>query len=114
MHDKSDKIGVAAKLYSREPDYEYRIVIVPGHLTGYDNLATYWNRIKKFTSDFYNDLEVVSKTYFGGMTHNLDRVYIYGAIPSVKVAVDDNLDGEPQVLNKMIFYKKSSDTWVQK
>ena len=114
MYDKSDKIGVAAKLYSRNPDYEYRIIIVPGHLTGYDNLATYWNRIKKFTSDFYNDLEVVSKTYFGGMTHNLDRVYIYGAPPSVKVAVDDNLDGEPQVLNKMIFYKKSSDTWVQK
>ena len=70
--------------------------------------------IKKFTSDFYNDLEIVSKTYFGGAAHNLDRVYIYGAIPSVKVASDDNLDGEPQVLNKMISYKKLSDTWVQK
>ncbi len=110
--DVNNKLGTVCRLYEDEPDYEYRVILFTGLLTGYDTRETFWVRLDRFASEWERDLTNISDAFFRGAAKIKDNIKIYGAVPMVKVDSDPDLDYKPQDLDKMIYRKGSS--WVQK
>ena len=114
QYNVNDKLGTVARLYEEEPNYEYRVVIFTGILTGYDTRENFWKRVNSFRDEWNRSLEIISKAYFKGVDDTIDNIKLYGAIPMIEAESDPDLPGDvPQVLDKMI-HLKSDGTWVQK
>ncbi len=108
----NNKLGTAGRIFEDDKDYEIRVILFTGVLTGYDQRETFWKRLNSFVFDWDRDLTNISDAFFRGAAKIKDNIKIYGAFPMLEVDSDPDLKYKPQYLDKMIYRKGSS--WVQK
>ena len=108
----NNKLGTAGRIFEDDKDYEIRVILFTGVLTGYDQRETFWKRLNSFVFDWDRDLTNISDAFFRGAAKIKDNIKIYGAFPMLEVDSDPDLKHKPQYLDKMIYRKGSS--WVQK
>ena len=108
----NNKLGTVGRIFEDDKDYEIRVILFTGVLTGYDQRETFWKRLNSFVFDWDRDLTNISDAFFRGAAKIKDNIKIYGAFPMLEVDSDPDLKSHPQYLNKMIYRKGSS--WVQK
>ena len=72
----------AAEMWDVDRDYFIRVVIQTEILSGYSYAVTYWRRLRTFREYWFSNLNLLSKTYFGGAGPFKRNVELYGAIPA--------------------------------
>jgi len=75
-------IFAAAKLSQQNPNKEVRLVVYVSKLSGYDLKKCYLEAVLKFKRMWYEYMDLLGKTYFNGANYNLDKVKVYGCVPS--------------------------------
>lgn len=82
--ETGEKSLIAAANYADEnPDYEIRVVIHTGTLTGFDLEGNYYEKVKKFRDFWENTLTKVGYAFFNGTKARKNNVTLYGAIPAL-------------------------------
>ncbi len=73
----------AAKAADDYPDYDIRVIIHTGTLTGFDLEENYYNKIDKFRNFWDATLGKVSYAFFGGVKPKKNTVTLYAALPAL-------------------------------
>jgi len=73
----------AAKAAFEDPDYDIRVVIHTGTLTGFDLEKNYHDKVDRFRNFWDATLAKVSYAFFGGATPKKIPVTLYGALPAL-------------------------------
>ena len=82
--ETGEKSLIAAANYADDnPDYEIRVIIHTGTLTGFDLEENYYEKVKKFREFWENTLNKVSYAFFNGKKATKNNVTLYGAIPAL-------------------------------
>ena len=82
--ETGEKSLIAAANYAYDnPDYEIRVVIHTGTLTGFDLEQNYYDKVKKFRDFWDLTLEKVSYAFFNGKKSTKNNVTLYGALPAL-------------------------------
>lgn len=82
--ETGEKSLIAAANYAYDnPDYEIRVVIHTGTLTGFDLEQNYYDKVKRFRDFWDLTLEKVSYAFFNGKKPTKNNVTLYGALPAL-------------------------------
>ena len=73
----------AANFADDNPDYDIRVVIHTGTLTGFDLEENYHDKVKRFRDFWDATLGKVSYAFFNGAKPRKNTVSLYGAIPAL-------------------------------
>jgi hypothetical protein len=102
----------AANFADDNPDYDIRVVIHTGTLTGFDLEENYHDKVKRFRDFWDATLGKVSYAFFNGAKPRKNTVFLYGAIPALSSI--HNLDKlvkfvPPNLENNMTGLEQSDD-----
>ena len=102
----------AAKCAADNPDYDIRVIIHTGTLTGFDLEQNYYDKIDKFRDFWDATLAKVSYAFFGGANPKKVPVNLYAALPALSSI--HNLDKlvkfvTPNLENNMTGLEQSDD-----
>mgnify|MGYP003111034188 FL=1 len=73
----------AAKYAADHPDYDIRVIIHTGTLTGFDLEENYLNKVQKFRDFWDATLSKVSYAFFGGANPKKIPVSLYAVLPAL-------------------------------
>ena len=73
-----------AKIAFKYPQYEIRLVIHTGTLTGFNLELCYYTRIDEFRTFWINAIRWISNSFFGDCDDSDNRVVLYGALPALE------------------------------
>ena len=90
----------AAKLSQQKPGKEVRLVVYVSKLSGYNMQKCYINAISKFKTSWFDNLDLISNTYYNGAKYKDDKVVLYGCIPA-------NIEDICEEKDKMIIFGKN-------
>ena len=91
------------KVASENPDYDIRVIVHTGTLTGFDLPDNFETRVESFKITWDLRLLQLSKIFFGGATVQKQRVVLYGIVPALSSTHN---------LEKLIRFK-TDGTWSQ-
>lgn len=82
--ETAEKSLLAAARFAYEySDYDIRVVIHTGTLTGYDLVDNYYTKVRGFRDFWDSRLGMLSYAFFGGAKPKKNTVTLYGALPAL-------------------------------
>lgn len=90
----------AAKASQQNPGKEVRLVLYVSKLNGYNLQKCYIDAILRFKTKWFDYMDLISNTYYGGANYNKSNVVLYGCVPA-------NIEEVCEDQNKLVVFGKN-------